>query len=215
MVAELGRLEPVDLSFAGERPLFAALGDFAFERGGPLTKLFLEELPESFDGPLIVDSSLLWLNRGQGPRTRWFHHEVFPGETRNGYGRANGELGAEHVACAFGAGAGRDFLVGRLPDPESLYCVDPEQFVVRDERLRRLRDERQLGQAHVAARTLHRYSGASFLRALPADAAGFHFFIRASRGSERAVVNGFRNVAGSTFTGPWQQEFQHDARREM
>ena len=60
-------LEPLSgvagLPLDGEIPLFAATRAFAYAEGGPITRAFIEALPDDW-ADAVVDSSLVWLTPG-------------------------------------------------------------------------------------------------------------------------------------------------------
>jgi hypothetical protein len=184
-------------ALAHENPLFAADGRFALERGGPITRVFLEALPPEWKlAELVVDSTLLWLSRGMIPNGwRWFHREPYPGRAGGAWDTANGELDVEHVACAFGPSTA-EVLAGEidlaaLPAPEG-----PEPDLrARHAVLAAWRAEGRLATRNVPEATPYRYGATTFQRYLPAAGSGFHLWLRATRGSRRPVVNGLRNVS--------------------
>jgi hypothetical protein len=65
-IDRLGKLRvPGDCALEQEEPVFAATSEFAAEFGGPITRAFLQALPDSWSkAPLVVDTSLVWLPAG-------------------------------------------------------------------------------------------------------------------------------------------------------
>ena len=211
MVAEIGMLGPfAQEMLQQEVPVFAAEGAVAHELGGPVTRAFLESLPSSWYGqPLVVDTMMVWLQLGQSLLSRWFHHEVFPGKSERAFGAANQEREVEHIACAVGAPSVREFLVGDVPEELSrIDSSNSEELKKRDWHLRMLSDQSVLHAVPVMMGSLHHYRWGAYQRTLGATAAGFHLYLRASLGSKRPIVNGLRNVASPSFSGPWSSVAQ-------
>ena len=194
-------LEPAGQdAIRSETPLFAAGARFAYDRGGPLTRAFLDALPEPWPAELLVlDSFLVWLRPHLCPGTPEWHHEVFPGQHENARGLANRERDVEHAACCFGTASLPEFLVGDVrlvgaPSEEASVWFRCTDLAARGRTL-----EAQLAAGDLAIRavppwTVYRYGWGSFQRAAPATESGFVFLVRATRGSSRPLVNGLRNV---------------------
>lgn len=192
-----------------ETPLFAAAGQIALQCGGDCTREFLRCLPDDWSAShLVVDSMLLWLQVGTSLPSQWFHHELFPGRHDHAFGMANSERDVEHIACSFGAPAEREFLIGEISDlpaagSNNLFCIESEAIPRRHEFLNSHLAAGLLKAVRVPTGQLHRYGFNAFYRTIGTRQAGFHFYIRATRGSRRPIVNGLRNVVSPSFTGPW------------
>ena len=213
-VVVLGKLSPsLSAPLEEETPLFSADSSFAYQEGGKWTQAFLDGLPAAWQTEhLIVDSLLVWLQRDQSLPSRWYHHEVFPWAQNRGYGLANAERDVEHIVCAFGAPSVREFLLG-TPSPSNallpfdLYQTPEKDFAQRHAWLRAQREAGQLRTLEIGLGVMHRFDGRTFQRAVATAVPGFHFYIRATRGSGRPIVNGRCNVIARTSTGPWTASF--------
>jgi|GEM_PF-3675512 len=213
-VAEVGSLSRFDdATLLQEVPFFAAEGSTAYQQGGAVTRAFLNALPAEWQNDhLVVDSILVWLQEEQSLPTRWFHHEVYPGKTERAFAAANEERDVEHIACAIGAPCEREFLVGDLSFADEatldfdLYRTATKDYPARHQFLREQRDAGHLEAITIKLNQMHRYAWGTFQRVMPTRSPGFHFWIRASLGSKRPIVNGMRNVASPSLTGPWQTD---------
>jgi len=178
-----------------ETPLFAAGLDFTRETAGPIAQAFLEALPEEWtDGHLVIDSTLVWLAPGFRQGEMFWCHEPFPGRTDGVTGQSNRQRQAEHLACCCGP-AGIDFLMG---DPAELECTDVLLTMAdvreRDHRLQAAVENGDLTIQSVPPHTIYQYGWGAFHRHSVATASGFQFWIRATRGDDRPLVNGIRNA---------------------
>lgn len=195
VVVGLEQLNLAHLDPRGETPLFAAGLEFAQETAGPIAKAFLDALPNEWvAGHLVIDSTLVWLGVGfrQGPML-WCH-EPFPGRTDGAAGQSNAQRQAEHIACCFGT-TGIEFLEGPALAAES--ATEPQSMNLVRERHSRLQaeiDAKRLIVQHVPAYTMYRYRWGAFHRHAIATVSGFQFWIRATRGDNRPLVNGIRNA---------------------
>lgn len=178
-----------------ETPLFAAGLDFARETAGPIAQAFLEALPQDWiGGHLVIDSTLVWLAPGFRQGEMFWCHEPFPGRTDGVTGQSNRQRDAEHVACCYGT-TGIDFLVGTPAELEQ--TAAPLAMMALRERHHRLQAAIESGRLAVhflPPRTVYRYRWGAFHRHAVAKTSGFQFWIRATRGDERPLVNGIRNA---------------------
>jgi hypothetical protein len=194
-VTILGDLAAGQLDLRGETPLFAAGRQFAEEVSGPIARAFLKLLPEEWRrGHLVIDSMLVWLGLEFRQGERFWCHEPFPGRSDGAGGQSNIERHAEHIACCCGP-AGIDFLNGDAAGTE-LLDTPQRMDAVRDRhnRLERAIGERRLLIESVAPWTIYRYRWGAFHRHQVATTSGFQFWIRATRGDNRPLVNGIRNA---------------------
>ncbi|SFH74748.1 hypothetical protein [Planctomicrobium piriforme] len=195
VVTPLARLSVEQLDPRQETPLFAAGLDFARETAGPIATAFLDALPnEWIAGHLVIDSTLVWLPAGfrQGPM--FWCHEPFPGRTDGVTGQSNLQRAAEHIACCCGP-TGIEFLIGDGTEAE-LHPESPPLQVIHERhvRLQAEIDAGRLSILTVPPDTLYRYRWGAFHRHEAAASSGFQFWIRATRGDDRPLVNGIRNA---------------------
>lgn len=184
-----------DVDARGETPVFAAGLDFARETAGPLAKAFLAALPDEWiAGHLVIDSTLVWLRPGFRQGEMIWCHEPFPGRTDGVTGKSNIRREAEHIACCCGP-AGIDFLIGDEAQAEwTDHPLAKDEIRQRHERLESTLAARGLSIQTVPPFTMYRYGWGAFHRHCTAPTSGFQFWIRATRGDDRPLVNGIRNA---------------------
>ena len=194
------RLEGVpNAELRHEEPLFAADAGFAREFGGPLTRRFLAALPAGWQSaPLVIDSCLVGLARHFDPGPCHFHREPFPEQSGGAWDLANGEREVEHIHAVFGLVL-PEFLAGPV-DERELPAPQPQAprktwLRARDPALRVRLDAGRPRLLKPAGGELVRYGAGAFLRWATAPESAFHFWIRATRGSRRPLVNGIRTHA--------------------
>ncbi len=179
----------------GETPVFAAGLEWTRQTGGPITQAFLDALPDDWKKEhLVIDSTLVWLGAGFRQGEMFWCHEPFPGRTDGVPAASNCERNAEHVALCCGP-AGIDFLTGDNVQLEwSDLPLAMNQIRERHGRLQAGIFSGHLTATHVPPYTLHRYGWGAFHRHSVATVGGFQFWIRATRGDNRPLVNGIRNA---------------------
>lgn len=191
----LGELNCVRHDLRGETPLFAAGLEFARESSGPIATAFLDMLPTEWQaGHLVIDSTLVWLPTGFRHGPMFWCHEPFPGRTDGEPGQSNLQRNAEHIACCCGQ-TGIEFLEGDAAQAESIH----EPHAINRIRERHARLQSAIEGGRLAIRSLPAYmtfgyQWGSFHRHAVATTSDFHFWIRATRGDNRPLVNGIRNA---------------------
>lgn len=195
IVAPFRTLDVAHLDPREETPLFAAGLEFARETAGPITKTFLNALPDEWiRGHLVIDSTLVWLSLGFRQGELFWCHEPFPGRTDGVTGQSNLQREAEHLACCCGP-TGVDFLVGEAARIE---CAgEPLSMDAIRERHIRLQAEIDAGRLTIQTvppYQMYRYDWGAFHRHGSATTSGFQFWIRVTRGDNRPLVNGIRNA---------------------
>jgi hypothetical protein len=200
-IDRLGELRmPGDCALEQEEPVFAATSDFAAEFGGPITRAFLQALPDAWrTTPLVVDTSLVWLPEGASAGPLLLHREPYPESVLRGVrvGKSGSECGARQRHAR---SSGWELVTGVMP-PALLQSVLPmnhfhasKDAIGRDATLRELVGRGVLALVRIAPGEIVRYPASAFIRHLPATHAGFHYSMRATRGSNQPLVNGFRTV---------------------
>jgi hypothetical protein len=127
------------------------------------------------------------------------HRERYPESIRGAFESANLDLGVEHVGVMLGP-VGWELVTGVVPLALLQHVLPMNHFYAntdackRDNRLRELVDNGILALDHIAPAELVRYPASAFFRHRPAPHAGFHFSMRATRGSSQPLINGFRTV---------------------
>lgn len=207
-------LEPLSgvagLPLDGEIPLFAATRAFAYAEGGPITRAFIEALPDDW-ADAVVDSSLVWLTPGlahddehlrdegrrplrEPPRYR---HEIFPGVHRGVRGEANRNLAARHRMCVLGLDCAPVAAVGEVRfesagEAEAFWL--PEALTPRDAQIRGWLEAGALTAHPLPVGAMLGYGWGALMCPRPAAAAGFQLVLRATAHDPRPRVNGRRNL---------------------
>jgi hypothetical protein len=173
--------------------VFAADPAFARETAGPVAAAFLDRLPDDWaSGHLVLDAMLVWLQPGARMGSLAWTHEPFPGVTTGLRGTCNGKRDVAHMAMVAGP-AGVDVLEGEAADAERTVASRGE-LLARHQRLEASRQAGKLAVRTIPPATPYRYGWGVFQRFQPAAEGGFAFWIRATRGDERPLVNGIRNA---------------------
>lgn len=148
---------------------------------------------------MVVDTSLVWLPRGASAGPLLLHREPYPESVYGAFESANRDLSVEHVGVMLGP-VGWDLVTGVMP----LALLQPvlpmnhfyasKDAIGRDVTLRELVGRGVLALDRISPGEIMQYPASAFLRHLRATQAGFHFSMRATRGSNQPLVNGFRTV---------------------
>jgi hypothetical protein len=195
VVSQFAMLDESHFDPREETPLFAAGLNFARETAGPIANAFLNVLPEEWiNGHLVIDSTLVWLAPGFRQGEMFWCHEPFPGRTDGVTGQSNQQRQAEHLACCYGQ-TGIEFLWGDPPELEiSDAPLTMNAIQERHHRLQAALESGRLAIHTVSPGTIYRYGWGAFHRHTAATTSGFQFWIRATRGDDRPLVNGIRNA---------------------
>ena len=205
----LSNLDPVpDERLEDEVPYFAATPSTIVASGGPLSRAFVERLPADWeDDDVVGDSALVWLHVGASPGPRFFHSEPFPGASAGPGALANAERDCEVIACVMGAACAEEFAVGPATD-DVAHPFPPAEENVRGAAQalarRSLAVEALIASGALRLESPPRWSlylhDQTALRRFPrADRSGFHFHIRATRGSQRPLACDPRSRTGVSF----------------
>lgn len=201
-----------DLSLADETPLFAAEPSFARAQGGPLTRAFLDGLPQSWSEDVLVDSSLVWLTPGlahglelgSGGRTPGrnpprFLHEPFPCAGTGVRGAANRNLFALHRMCILGLSCTPELARGEIsfstPQEAAAFWLPMDGLEAREIEIERRLQEGSLHCEILPVGTVIEFGWGTLLRSRPATSPGFQLILRATLRPGRPAVNGRRNLA--------------------
>jgi hypothetical protein len=186
-----------------ETPLFAADVSFARRNGGASTQAFLDALPDDWRASrLVIDSFLNWLPRGCAPGWDRFHFEPYPAQLEGARGAANWEQGFETLSCVFSTQATPEFLVGEVEFEGDLSAqLEKWRFCTNLERRHRELLAQVARGSLIAEKLpgfrLYTHGWGDFFRMTPAETSGFHFRIRATRGTLRPFANLIRNLASA------------------
>lgn len=201
-----------ELSLADETPLFAADRSFAHAQGGPLTRAFLDGLPEGWGADILVDSSLVWLTPGLahglelGPGGRTpgrspprFIHEPFPCVGTGARGAANRNLAALHRMCVLGLDCTPEVALGEIgftsTDEATAFWLPAEGLEEREREIERRLHEGSLRRELIPIGTVIEFGWGTLMRTRPAVSSGFQLILRATLRPGRPAVNGRRNLA--------------------
>jgi len=194
-------LDPVDdAALAAETPVFAADLPFARETGGERARAFLAALPADWrEVPLVVDSALVWLCAGASPGPRVFHHQTCSGAESDAGAAADAERAAEHIACCMGVACPEQFVVGDVDGTDlAIGGTDPRAVAAamrqREDRLAERLASGRLRLATAPLWSVYRFRWGALRRFPRAERSGFHFWIRATRRTERSAANLLRNM---------------------
>ena len=198
----VGRIPDFDQeTIKRENPVFAAGKEFFAERGGPISRAFLDALPDEWRMDYaVIDSMLVWLRPPLCPGIPEYHSEIFPGRIEGVMGEANKERTVEHIACCVGSVSLPEFIVGDVEfigipdDAVETYWNCCENLTTRHEVLKAMVADGRVSAKQVDANTLYRYGWGCFYREMPATDYAFRLFIRASRNTQRPICNGLRNA---------------------
>lgn len=169
-----------------EPMLDAASRAFVLKHGGPVTKNFMEALPEDWiDTPIIVDTRVQYLKPGMYPKVPGWHLKDVPRTAK--YGQPNvidPHYKSEHMICVTGATSFPEFLVQEVnielpPYGLNIYDSFNEQLnVIKDKKVAVAMDGR-----------IYRYDWNTVCRSVPANASGWRLYLHASRYTEREIIN--------------------------
>jgi len=169
--------------------------DFAYENGGPITRSFLLAIPDRWTiSPLVFDSRVHMLMPGWYPAIPGYHHDDVPrpeipvGQHFATAGQPDYDsprYRAEHILGLVNAQvAPTDFAVGecempRVPDGELIYRAWHRE-------VERLLADGSMQRVSVPDRQLVHFDCDAFHTGVKAVAAGWRWFGRVSRNTERA-----------------------------
>jgi hypothetical protein len=208
----VGPLIAADFSIADETPLFAAERSFAHAQGGPLTRAFLDGIPESWGEDVLIDSSLVWLTPGLahglelGPGGRTpgrspprFIHEPFPCVETGVRAAANRNRTALHRMCVLGLTCTPEFALGEIsftsPEEAAAFWLPAEGLEARERVIEGRLQEGQLRRELIPIGTMIEFGWGTLMRSRPAASSGFQLILRATLHPGRPAVNGRRNLA--------------------
>lgn len=162
----------------------------ALAAGGPVTRLFIEHLPDDWreDPGVEIRSKLAWLRRGwyPGQVVGDWHVDLVPqrpdGLGQDYRGADEHVRRCETIACVFGDVSMTEYIVGRFTLPD--YPPGQPQQLLYDRHIERLIAAGKLPRRRVAPGELLRFGFGAFHRVAPAHAEGWRMIFRAVRGWE-------------------------------
>lgn len=160
----------------------------ALAAGGPVTRLFIEHLPEDWrQAPDVeIRSKLAWLRRGwyPGQAVGDWHVDLVPqrpdGLGQDYRGADEHVRRCETIACVFGDVSMTEYIAGRFTLPD--YPPGQPQQLLYDRHIERLIAAGKLRRHQVEPGELLRFGFGAFHRVAPAHAEGWRMIFRAVRG---------------------------------
>jgi hypothetical protein len=193
------------LTIEQEPQFFSADLDYALCNGGPITQAFLHLLPQGwFDEGAVLDSRVHMLMAGWLPCIPGWHLDDIPRTRKDGQpNHSNPSYRAEHVLALVGDCSRTAFLVGDIqlhdvPDGQlGIGGVCPETSIYGKwhediELALDLAPAGTLRVEHAPERRLIQFNDQSFHRGVVATHAGWRWFARVTRGSDRRFYNKVR-----------------------
>jgi hypothetical protein len=165
----------------------------ASELGGPLTKAFLEALPNywKWSDDMVIDSRVHMLKKGWFPCIPGFHHDDVPRERSDGQPNyIKPSYHSEHVLALIGDCCPTQFATGlstfpEVPLGEKYYKVWHPLVV---EKIKK----GELQSVNAPSNKLVYFDWQTWHQGVPAIKDGWRWFIRASRNTDRKPTNELR-----------------------
>jgi hypothetical protein len=170
----------------------------AWRLGGPITRLFLGDLPQEWFGDdLVIDSRVHMLMKGWYPCIPGWHHDDVPRTAPDGQPNyMDPEYLSEHLSCVIDLGTGslteyiRDQVVVPRPNlGEVVYEVWNHAI---NDNLEAYPDREYYKIQQVKSGEIVKFDYTTFHRGVPATGSGWRWFIRVSRKTGRKATNELR-----------------------
>lgn len=186
-----------------EPMFFNCSGDFAYENGGPITKSFLNALPNGWWNEVVFDSRIHMLMPGWYPSIPGFHHddvprpEIPPGQhfiTAGQPDYENPRYKSEHIlGLVNGDICPTIFALGECTMP----AVEDGELIYRKwhKEVERLLSEDAMYEYKAASNQLIYFDCDTFHTGIKATGNGWRWFGRISRNTDRInkITNEIRN----------------------
>lgn len=177
-----------------EPMFFNCDGEFAYEKGGPITRSFLDALPDDWkDSNVVFDSRIHMLMPGWYPAIPGWHHDDVPRPNGGQPDYDNMAYHSQHILGLVNADVcPTHFALGSCVMPE-IYEGDTI-YQVWNEEVQRLLDNDQLHKIVAKDRTLYYFDWETFHTGVKATGNGWRWFGRVTRNSDRVknVTNEIR-----------------------
>lgn len=167
----------------------------ALNLGGPITKNFLENIPNDWiDSDVVIDSRVHMLMSGWYPAIPGYHHDDVPRTTYNGqpnYDRP--EYFSKHLmGLVNGHIAPTAFAVGTITLPK---VIDDTVYRVWHDKIEQLIELDAVKEEFIGSGVIVGFDADSFHRCTKAVSNGWRWFIRVSKDTHRTrtVTNELRN----------------------
>lgn len=189
-----------------EPMFFSADKRFAYEHGGPLTKLFLDNLPKYWDEPeypLILDSRVHMLKKGWWPSIPGFHHDFVCRNRSDGQPEyRNPKYKSEHIMMIVGDASITEFALGQSEFPEvplGEICYKVWHPLVVDKIAKG-----ELKSWKCPVNSLVLFDWNTWHQGTESTKDGWRFFIRASRNCKPKFRNEIRNQVQVYLSNPME-----------
>ena len=174
---------------SNEPMFYRADYEFAYQNGGPITRHFLRMLPYSWQNTsnaLTIDSRVHMLMPGWYPCIPGMHHDDVPRTRSDGQPNYEAENQVQHLMGLVGAEiAPTEFALGEIE-----LEVPPEgQLIYRDwhPKVMQAIEVEALKSFKCKSGAMYQFDSGSFHQGTAAVKAGWRWFIRVSRFTERAL----------------------------
>jgi len=177
-----------------EPMLFACSMTYALNNGGPITKSFIDKLPEEFfNRNVIIDSRVSMLMEGWYPAIPGFHIDDIPRSRVDGQPNyLDPEYKSKHVAAVVGDCSLTSFIVGTSIEVSDVDVGD-KVYAKWDKEIKDQLQNGTIEERTIGERELVQFGYGDLHRANPATKRGWRLFIRASKDTGRLVFNEIRN----------------------
>lgn len=182
-----------DEQIKNEPMLFNCDLHHAYEMGGPITRAFLELLPDDWkEGPLVVDSRVHMLMPGWHPCIPGWHHDDVPRSRSDGQPDYDSPLRSRHIMAVVNA----DLCPTEIAHGTDHFEDVPIGTVVYKQWHREVEQKLRAGSHltldRVRDRVLLEFDDRTWHQGTAAVGTGWRFFVRASRyeNAERRIDRG-------------------------
>ena len=179
-----------------ELTLWNADPEYFAAHGGPISRAFVQALPEDWKkDDIVLKSKLAWLKIGWSPAQGDYHGDQVPL-------RSDGEQDFQHIttkidsiACCVGDCSLTCFVFGEFELPD--YPIGQKQGMLWHNHLIDMINDGVIEERAVEECTLIQFSNTDFHRAMPATKEGFRIIFRAVRNTDvrerNVIVNTTQN----------------------
>lgn len=197
----IGQLPAFDQEAIKAEPQFwRADRTFAWDRGGPITRAFLERLDWT---PLVLDSRVHMLMPRMYPCIPGWHLDDVPRTRQDGQPEhATPSYKAEHVAAVIGDASLTVFACGEL-ELEDLPVGGGVIYQEWHFAIEKLIERKQIEARSIEEGQMIKFGWGSFHRGAFASKRGWRMFIRATRRTETKARNEIRNQTQVYLTEPF------------
>lgn len=177
-----------------EPMLFNCDLNFAKKHGGPITKAFIEALPEDWKNcDVVIDSKSHMLMPGWYTCIPGWHHDDVPRNTANGQPNyTNPAYASQHILGLVNSHvSATEFAIGSV----DLEIIDNDVYKIWNQKVESAVQSGDMTVVSAESGKLYSFDCDTFHRGVKASCNGWRFFIRVSRNTDRTktVTNEIRN----------------------